>query len=519
MIRLHATLLGAVAAGVLAGPVSAAETLRLAEGTEHTSIDPHYWSGFPNVQLGLTIFGHLVNFDSKYRLAPGLATSWKAIDDKTWEFKLRDTKWHDGTPFTADDVIFTFERAPDAGLKQFANYIRGKTITKIDDRTIHIKTPTPSPTVPNDMAAFAIVSKKHGDAKTEDYNSGKAAVGIGPYKFVEWVKGDRLVLEANPNYWGGKPVFDRVIKKPIVSGPSRVASLLAGEVDMIDKVPPADISRLKKDAKLNIVQTPSCRVMYFAPDVSQDLSPFVKTNDGKPYWTNPFRDWRVRKALTKAIDRQGIVDRVLDGNAVAASQHFGAGLFGHNPNIPVEPYDPEGAKKLLQQAGYGDGFQLTIHGTNDRYDNDGQILEAVAQMLTRVGIKTEVGAMPAAIFFTRNTKQEFSATIAGNCAGTAEAGAPLKEYVHTAEPSRGLGIYNRHGYSNYRLDKLIEDAIAVIDDAKREKLYQEALKAAMDDVAIIPLHQQVNTWALRKGFTYEARTDEMTLPAYANKSN
>ena len=516
--RLRAALLGAVAAGALALPASAQE-LRVGLGAEPTSVDPHALSTFLNVALGLTVFGHLVNYDSKFRLAPGLATSWKALDDKTWEFKLRDTKWHDGTPFTADDVVFTFARAPEVGLKQFAIYIRGKTAVKIDDRTVHIKTTVPDPTVPNAMAAFAIVSKKHGDAKTEDYNSGKAAIGIGPYKFVEWVKGDRLVLDANPNYWGGKPAFDRVTLKPISSGPTRVAALLAGDIDLIEKVPTADIPRVKKDAKLTVVQTASCRTMFLGPDSGRDLSPHVKTNDGKPYWPNPLRDQRVRKAISKAIDRKGIVERVMDGNAVAASQYFASGLFGHNPNIPVEAHDPEGAKKLLKDAGYGDGFRLTIHGTSDRYDNDGQILEAIAQMLTQVGIKTDVVAIPVATYFTRQASMEFSLYLVGNCPGTAEAGAPLKEITHTVLPERGYGIYNFHRYSNQRLDTMIEEALSTIDDAKREKLYQDALKVALDDVAAIPLHQQTNTWAMKKGVNYEARTDEMTLPAYASKGN
>ncbi|MSO55056.1 MAG: ABC transporter substrate-binding protein [Rhodospirillales bacterium] len=518
MMRLRSALLSAVAVSALAMP-AAAQELRMGISPEPTSVDPHALSSFVNMQLGLTVFGHLVNFDSKFRLAPGLATSWKAIDDKTWEFKLRDTKWQDGTPFTADDVIFTFGRAPDVGLKQFAIYIRGRTISKVDDRTIHIKTTVPDPTLPNAMAAFAIVSKKHGDAKTEDYNSGKAAIGIGPYKFVEWVKGDRIVLDANPAYWGGKPAYDRIVMKPISSGPSRVAALMAGDIDFIEKVPTGNISQLKKDAKLNIVQTPSCRTMFLGPDSSRDVSPFVKTNDGQPYPGNPLRDWRVRKAISKAIDRKAIVERVMDGNALAASQYFASGLFGHNPNIPVEPYDLAGAKKLMQDAGYGDGFRLTIHGTNDRYDNDAQILEALAQMLTQVGIKTEIVGIPVATYFTRQASLEFSVYLVGNCPGTAEAGAPLKEITHTLLPEKGYGIYNFHRYSNQRLDTMIEEALSTIDDGKREKLYQDALKIALDDVAAIPLHQQVNTWAMKKGIIYEPRTDEMLLPAYVSKGN
>ena len=507
---------GVATAALLVGSAYAAD-LRVGLGAETTSIDPHYFAGFGNIQIDLAIFGHLVNYDSKFRIMPGLAESWKSIDDKTWEFKIRsNAKWHDGSPVTVDDVIHTFKRIPETGLKQFAVYVVDKQIVKIDDKTFHLKTQVPNPLMPNNMAAFALVSKKHSEGlATEDFNSGKAAIGAGPFKFVEWVKGDRLVLTANPDYWAGKPGFDKVTLKPIGSSASRVASMLAGEVDMIEKVPAPDIAKLKQNANLTVVQTPSCRVMMLHPDASRESSPYVTGLDDKPI-RNPFRDSRVRMAVSKAINRDAIVSRVLDGNGVAASQHLAPGLFGHNPNIKVEAYDPEGAKKLLQAAGYGQGFKLTIHGTNDRYDNDGQILEALGQMLSQVGIQTKVEPLSLTVFFGRlYGKVEFSLAMAGNCPGTAEASSSLKEFVATFNASDGYGINNAHRYSNPRIDAIIKEAVSTIDDPKREKLFQEALAAAIADGIPIPLHQQMNTWAMRKGMTYEARTDEMTLVQFA----
>ena len=517
MKRVIASVFAAVAAVTFVAP-AVADELKLGSGYETTSIDPHHWAGFQNMMVGLSIFGHLVNYDSSMRMVPGLATSWKPLDDMTWEIKLRDTKWHDGTPFTAEDVIFTFARAPNIGLKQFGIYTRGKTITKVDDRTVHIKTETPDPLAPNSMAAFAIVSKKNTEgAATADFNTGKAAVGIGPFKFGEWVKGDRLVLEANPDYWGEKFGWDRLIWKPISSEGSRVAALLSGDVDFIDRVPVVDIPKLKQNPKLTVTQTPSCRTMFLHPDQGRDISPYLMTNDGKPMFPNPMRDQRVRKAMSKAIDRQAIVERVLAGHGVVASQHPPSTLFGHDPNIMVEAYDPQGAKALLKQAGYGDGFQLTIHGTNNRYDNDGPILEAIAQMLTQVGITTKVESMPASVFFKKLFQLEFSLAMAGNCPGMADAGSVLKEFIISHEPAKGYGVYNAQRYSNFRTDEIIKEALATIDNTKRVQLYHEALEIAFKDVAIIPLHHQVNTWASRKGVTYEARTDEMTLPYYAKK--
>src|SRR3546814_826901 len=225
-------------------------------------------------------------------------------------------------------------------------------------------------------------------------------IGTGPYKFVEWVKGDRIVLEANPDYWGGKPQWDRVEFKPISSGPARVAALLAGDVDVIDVVPTVDIRKLKKNKDVVLSSGVSNRIIYLHMDQQRDKTPFVTTKDGAPLDKNPLKDIRVRRAISKAINREAIVDRVMEGAAIPAGQLLPEGFFGVHPNLPPEKYDPDGAKKLLKQAGYPDGFGLTIHGPNDRYINDAKIAEAVAQMLTRIGIPTTVDTMPKSVYFT-----------------------------------------------------------------------------------------------------------------------
>jgi len=272
-------ILGVVAAVVLAISPAIAGELVLGIKLEPSSIDPHYHNLGPNNALARHIFGSLVDSDENQRLGPGLAVSWRALNDTTWEFKLRQgVKFHDGMPFTADDVLFTFERAPDveASPSSFALYTKGKTLKKIDDYTIHIITEKPYPLMPNDVSTIYIISKKHGEgAKTGDYNSGKAAIGTGPYKFSEWVPGDRLVLERNPDYWGDKPRFDRVVFKPIRSDPARVAALLAGDVEMIDVVPTPDIPRLKKSPDVVLSQGVSNRVIYLHLDQFRDDSPFI----------------------------------------------------------------------------------------------------------------------------------------------------------------------------------------------------------------------------------------------------
>ena len=301
--------------------------------------------------------------------------------------------------------------------------------------------------MPRDMTSLSIISKKHGrGAKTVDYNSGKATIGTGPYRFVEWVRGDRLIVEKNPDYWGKKAQFDKVTIKPIRSNPARVAALLAGDVDMIDVVPTADIAKLATNPKVVLSSGVSNRLIYLHIDrLRKTDSPYVTSTGGK----NPFHDLRVRKAISKAINRPGIVDRVMEGLAIPAGQLLPKGFFGVSPNLKPEPFDPEGAKKLLAQAGWPNGFGLTIHGPNDRYINDAKIVLAIGQMLTRVGIKTQVETLPTSVYFSSasrggpNKTPKYSLILVGWGSGTGEASSPLRSLLMTYDRSKGYGVSNR----------------------------------------------------------------------------
>ena len=522
-MRTWKAVLGAVAAASLIYSASAgAKELKVGLANEPTAIDPHYHNLTPNNALASNIFETLILQDERQRLLPGLATSWKALDATTWEFKLRKgVKWHDGKPFTADDVVFSFARAPEVpnSPSSFATFTKGKTITKVDSHTIRVKTAAPHPLTPNDVSQLMIISKAAAEgASTADFNSGKAAIGTGAFRFVEWVPNDRLILERNEDYWGDKPEWSRIVIKPIKSGPARVAALLAGDVEFIDKVPTTDIPRLKTDDNLSLSQGVSNRVIYLHIDQFREDSPFVKAKDGGAI-KNPLMDVRVRKAISKAINRDAIVERVMEGIAIPAGQLLPEGFFGVSPKLKPEPYDPNGAKKLLAEAGVPNGFKLTIHGPNDRYINDAKIAEAIAQMLTRVGIETAVETMPKAVYFKRASRggpdgsPEFSFVLVGWGAGTGEASSPLKSLIHTYDKSRGFGASNRGRHSNPEIDALIEEALATVEDDTREAMLQKATELAIGRLAIIPLHYQVNTWGARKGLSYNARTDERTLYA------
>jgi peptide/nickel transport system substrate-binding protein len=415
-------------------------------------------------------------------------------------------------------VIFTTERAPVVpnSPSSFSNYIRERTYKKIDDYTIRIASPDPYSLVPNELSGYHIVSKKYGEgATTADYNSGKAAIGTGPYKFAKYVPGDRIVYTRNESYWGGKPPFEKVILKFLKAGPSRVAALLSGEVDLIEDVPTPDVERLRRDARVTLVQGVSSRVIFLMMDQWRDVSPFIKGKDGSDI-PNPLKDRRVRLALSEAINRDALVSRVMEGIALPAGQFLPDGYFGTSPKIKPAAYDPAGAKKLLAEAGYPNGFKITVHGPNGRYVNDMKILEAISQMWTRVGVETQFETMPPGVFFSRASQgaqgePEFSVSLIGWSPPSAENSGALKPIVGTYDRDKGTGTSNFGRYSNAEVDRLSGEALATVDDGKRAEILARATETALEDQAVIPLHYQVNVWGLRKGLTMKARADEATM--------
>lgn len=523
MLRRAARAGLAVAAALALAGGAQAKELKIGLAAEPSSIDPHFHNLSPNNGMLSHIFERLVETAPDNKLIPGLAESWRTVDDKTWEFKLRKgVKWHDGSPFTADDVVFTFERAPNVpnSPSSFSSSTKGKTLKAIDDHTLQITTAAPYPLMPNDLSNVLIVSRKTGaGAQTADYNSGKAAIGTGPFKFGKYTPGDTIEVVRNEDYWGTKPAWTKVTFKPIKAGPARVAALLAGDVDIIEDVPTPDIARLKSEPKVQLSQGVSRRVIYFHMDQFRDESPFVKGKDGAAI-KNPFKDKRVRLAMSKAINRDAIVSRVMEGVAIPASQLLADQFFGTSKALKPVAYDPEGAKKLLAEAGLPNGFKLTLHGPSGRYTNDVKIAEAVAQMLSRVGIETAIETLPPAVFFNRasigaNGQPEFSFILVGWSADTGETSGSLKPLLATFDKDKGTGTANRGRYSNPELDKLIEQAQATVDDAKRAEILAKASELAMNDAALIVSHYQVNTWGARKGLSIAARADEYTIASGA----
>ncbi len=529
-----ASLAAVLVSPVLASP-AAAQDLTIAVSAEPSALDPHYHNLGPNNAMRRHIFESMVLQDEKQRLQPGLATSWKPLDDTTWEFKLREgVTFHDGSPFTAKDVVYTVCRIPtvENSPSSFTVYTKAIADMQIPDpHTLIIKTDTPYPLLPVEVSTWGVLSATANGAtgdigfsrdgcsgtgdypKTDDFNTGKAAVGTGMYKFKEYSRGDKIVFERNDNYWGGKADWATVTFRPITSDGPRVAALLAGDVDMIDKPPLQDLERIKSEG-FQVAQGLSNRVIYLHMDQEQEPTPGVTGTE-----KNPFKDVRVRKAVSMAINREAIKERIMGGVAVPAGELLPPGMFGSTPGAAAEEYNPDAAKKLLAEAGYPEGFGLTIGSPNDRYINDAQVAQAVAQMLTRIGIETQVDAVTASTFFKRRNQYEFSLYLAGWGSGTGEMSSPLRALVATRNKDKGYGGTNRGRYSNPELDSLIDQALATVDDDKREKILQQASGLVMADYGILPLHFEVTPWAFRKGISYEPRTDQYTLALGVKPAN
>jgi len=509
----------AVLTGAFAVSGAHAQELRIGLSAEPSSIDPHYHNLGPNNSLARHVFEPLVGQNASQGLIPGLAESWRTLDDSTWEFKLRrGVKFFDGSEFTADDAIATYRRVPNVPRSpaSFAQFITGMTFEKADSHTLLVKTKGPAPLVPTFLSTIALVSKACADSMTtEEFNALKCQGGTGPFRYTEFRPGDRVTLARNPNHWGPRPAWETVTFRFQTSGPTRVASLLAGDVDVIDNVPPTDIARLKGDAKIEVADTLSNRVIYFHMDQFRETSPFITAKDGSPI-KNPLRDLRVRQALSKAINRQAIVDRIMDGAAVPAEQVLAKSFFGTSQKLQPTRFDLEGARKLLAEAGYPNGFKMKMHGPAGRYTNDTKILEAVAQMFTRLGLDVEIETIPPANFFSRASTgaggmPEFSMILVGWGAGTGETSGSLRSLVGSVIKEKGSGAANRGRYSNPVLDAKLDEALATVDDKKRAALLAEASEIAFNDLGIIASHFQTNVWAARRGIKVEARADEYTL--------
>lgn len=489
----------------------------IALGAPPASFDPHFFAHSPSFMVQQHVFEPLVWRDEQGRTIAALAERWEMLPDGSgWDFHLHpEARFSDGQPVTAADVAATIARLPNVPnspgrLTIYTNRVRA--VEAAGPRTIRLLTHGPSPLLPEDIPPLMIVPERIArEATTQDFNSGRAAIGSGQYRLVSYTQGERVALERNPGWRGTTPAFSRVTFRIIANDSARVAALRAGDVQLIEIVPPRDVAMLERDPNVAVWRSPGTRLIYVALDVSRDASPGVADAEGRPMERNPLKDVRVRRALSLAIDREAIRRQIMEGASAPAGQMQAVGLGVADPELKPDPFDPARARALLAEAGWGNGFTLVFAGPNDRYVNDERILQAIAGFWQRIGVRVRVEAMPSNIFFPRSAQRAFSAAMTGWQSSAYEPNNIFAPVLLTEDRSRGWGTVNRHGYSNPAVDSLYSRAVVSLDRDERTRLWREAMRIAMEDAAVLPIHHQMNIWATRRGLAYAARSDEYTL--------
>jgi len=500
-------------------PSAFSRALIMAVAAEPSSMDPLFSRTQSNQQVE-NIFEHLIARDVNLQIQPGLAAAWRVVDPNTWEFKLRpNVRFHDGTPFTARDVVYSVKRAsnvPNSPAPFSGAVANIASIDVLDPLTLRIHTKTPAPGFLEQIGMLFIVSQHATEGHpSNQYVSPAVAVGTGPYKLERWVPGDYLELTRNDDYWGPKPPFDTVTIRFVANDAARMSALLSGSVDLIDNVPPVNVPRLKRDPAVTLYSGPSARLIYLALDSSRQQSPFVSGPNGEPLRSNPLRDLRVRQAISKMIDRRAITQYLLNGAGVPAGQIVPQGIGGYSTALPADTYDLAGAKKLLAQAGYPQGFTLTIHSSNDRFSSDGDVAQAVGQMLARGGIRiANVVTQPYNVYVGAAAKQSYSAFIFSFGNTTSDSTVALSNVMATYSRSAGTGAFNRARYSNPALDQALAAASASFDPVQRERLLEQAAEAGFRDLGVVPLYFPENFWATRNGITFHPNKAEFTTATY-----
>jgi len=465
---------------------AAPATIIVAQDDSPAMMNPYGDDSDANLQYMANFFDGLVQRKgADGTLAPALAEKWERVDALTWKFYLRkNVKFHNGNPFTAEDVKFSFERTANPEVSQFVNFGKSlESVQVVDDYTVVVKTKTPIPWFVNNMHQLFIMDKE----STEKRDAGDVMVkpiGTGAYKLEEWVKGSYVKMVANEDYWEGAPLIKKVEIRPISESSTRFAALASGQVDMLTGVPLELYDQVVADKKLEVVTRPARRSIFLVMG-------------SKP--GSPLADVRVRKAMYMAINEDEIIEKLMRGHAKPAAQIPDPPTVGYNGELKRLPYDPEGAKKLLKEAGYEKGFTVTLTGPTDRYIMDKQICEAAAKYLAKVGIEVKLDLKPKAIFFPEVGQGKLEMYLLGWFDGTYDMGRTYAKLVHSRDLDKGYGELNGAFFSDAGIDKVIESTATMLDLKERTKTLQQLNKTAMvDQIYCIPLHYQVDIYALQK---------------------
>ena len=505
----------AAAAALAAAPGVHAKTFKWASQGEIATWDIHSQNNALQNGLHANVYESLVYYNSKtFAVEPVLATSWKEISPTQVRFNLRkEVKFSDGTPFTADDAVFSLNRAM-AKTSNFSPYVQGiDKVVKVDSHTIDVILKGPNPVLLRQMTELRMMSKAWAeknksvdptDMKAADENfAHRNAMGTGPYVLTSWQPDQRMVFKRNPNWWGKmEGNVTEIVYTPIKSAATRIAALLSGEVDMVLDPTPQDLGRLRASADLKVIDGLENRTIFLGMDQFREELPGSNVK-GK----NPLKDVRVRKALYQAIDVDTISRNIMRGLGKPTGALVAPQVAGWTEGVAKRfPYDVEAAKKLLADAGYPSGFEVDFACPNNRYINDEAICQAVTAMWARVGVKAKLRTMPLVNYFPMIQRYEASIYMLGWGVPTFDALYSLQSLVRTVGQG-GDGNYNVGRYSNERMDYLVDRVKVETDAPVRARMLTEALQLSNDTVSHIPLHDQVIPWAMKKNVELVHRAD------------
>ncbi|KQT54927.1 ABC transporter substrate-binding protein [Aureimonas sp. Leaf454] len=504
MRRLLTTATLAFAIALPFATMADAKDLTIGLTSDPTILDPQAGEELSSNIMFYHVYDPLVRRDADLKFGPGLAESWSQKDDKTWLFKLRpDVKFHNGEVLKASDVVFTIERLKASVMSNLSANIAGA--KAVDDLTVEITTPGPYAALPNDLAAILILNEAYvtsvGDAEI-----GLKPMGTGPYQLKQWAKEDRLTLEAFPDYYGGKAKIDTVVFRPITNPATRTAALLTGELDVVQDLAVRDIERVKAETGVTVLTRPSLLNILLALDV-RETSPTISLDK------NPMQDRRVREAIARAIDVATIDRVIMNGLATPSAQYVPESHLGFVEGADFRamyPFDLARAKELMTEAGFPDGFTMTLDATNNRYVNDAQVAQALASMLAKIGIELKLNLMPKSNFwgYIRVPSDKSSLIMSGWDVPSGDAGSMYNALYYSRDKKPGFGEVNRTGYSNPEVDGLLDRADSTSKLEERDARLQEATKILLQDIPMVPIHYEQDVYASRDGVTFTPRVDK-----------
>ena len=506
---------------LVAAPVQAV-TLRWAAQNDILTLDPHSQNHATTIAILQHTYESLVRYSKDYKIEPSLAESWKELSPTQWRFNLRKgVKFHDGSPFTADDVVFSFGRIkqPQGTMQIYVANIAE--VKKVDDYTVDFILSGPHPVLLQNISDFRIMSKswseKNRSQNIQDYKqkeetyASRNTNGTGPYLIKGWEPDKRIVFELNRDWWGKNDgnVTD-VIYTPIKSDATRVSALLSGEVDLVTDLPTQDVERLRKEPKIKILDGHEVRTIFIGMDQFNDELKYSNVK-GK----NPFKDIRVRKALNMAVDREAIKKITMRGLSIPGGLMIAPGVHPYSKQLDIVPkYDPAAAKKLLAEAGYPAGFEFTLDCPINRYVNDEKICQSLVSMWARAGLNVKLNAMPFATYIPKLLQLDTSAYMLGWGVPTFDGLYMLQSLVRT-KTTGADGSFNQGRISDKKLDEMIDQIKVETDTKKRDALLKESLEITRDQYYYVPLHYQMRPWAMKQGVGIAYSIDDRPQARFA----